>query len=67
MFQFVGQQALVLPFGAKYDPATALAVTLVTHLLMYYLITTSLGVIGLWRLGESFAGLGRTVVRKQAS
>ncbi len=60
VFQFVGQQALVIPFGAKYDAAQALAITLTTHL-VYYVLTTTLGVIGLWRLGESFVNLGRTL------
>jgi uncharacterized membrane protein YbhN (UPF0104 family) len=60
VFQLVGQQALVLPFGAKYDAANALAITLTAHL-VYYLLTTTLGVIGLWRLGESFMTLGRVI------
>ncbi len=57
VFQYVGQQALVLPFGGKYDAGTALAATLTAHL-VYYLITTALGVAALWRFGESFSGLG---------
>lgn len=57
VFQLVGQQALVLPFGAKYDVATALAITLLAHL-TYYLITTVLGIIGLWKLGGSFVKIG---------
>ncbi len=60
VFQFVGQQALVLPFAGKYDIATALAITLTGHLL-YYLTTSILGVIGVWRLGESVSHLGRLV------
>ncbi len=60
VFQWVGQQALVLPFGAKYDLASALAITLTAHL-VYYLLTTALGVIGLWRFGQSFAQLGRVI------
>lgn len=60
VFQLVGQQALVLPFGAKYDVATALAITLSAHL-AYYLITTVLGIIGLWKLGGSFVNLGRSI------
>jgi len=60
VFQLAGQQALVLPFGAKYDAAAALAITLAGHL-TYYLLTTVLGLLGLWRLGESFAGLERLV------
>jgi uncharacterized membrane protein YbhN (UPF0104 family) len=46
IFQLVGQQALVLPFGAKYDASTALAITITTHL-TYYLLTTGLGIVGL--------------------
>jgi uncharacterized protein (TIRG00374 family) len=60
VFQLVGQQALVLPFGAKYDAPTALAITLMAHL-TYYLPTTLMGLIGLWQVGESFAHLGRTL------
>src|SRR5262245_2486171 len=65
VFQLVGQQALVLPFGAKYDAASALAITLTAHL-VYYLLTTTLGIIGLWRLGESFLNLGRVLVVDRA-
>ncbi|MBI3799198.1 MAG: flippase-like domain-containing protein [Deltaproteobacteria bacterium] len=61
VFQLVGQQALVLPFGAKYNAASALAITVTAHLL-YYLLTTTLGVIGLWRSGESFLNLGRVLL-----
>jgi uncharacterized membrane protein YbhN (UPF0104 family) len=66
VFQLVGQQALVLPFGAKYDPATALAITLTVHL-TYYVLTTTLGVIGLWRLGQSFVNLGHKMTGRQAA
>jgi len=65
VFQLVGQQALVLPFGAKYDAAHALAITLTVHL-TYYLLTTTLGLIGLWRLGESFVNLGHLMTRRRA-
>ena len=41
IFQLVGQQALVLPFGAKYDESQALAITVTAHL-TYYLLTTAL-------------------------
>jgi len=58
IFQFVGQQALMLPFGAKYGATSALAISLTAHM-VYYLPTTVLGLIGLWRLGESFLNLGR--------
>jgi uncharacterized protein (TIRG00374 family) len=58
IFQFAGQQALILPFGAKYDATSAFAITLTAHM-VYYIPTTLLGLIGLWRLGESFFNLGR--------
>lgn len=56
VFQLVGEQALVLPFGAKYAPSTALSITLVAYL-VYYLLTSLLGIVGLWQLGASFAKL----------
>lgn len=64
IFQFVGQQALVLPFGEKYEPANALAITMTAHLI-YYVLTTLLGIIGLWQLGESFGNLGRMIKSKK--
>lgn len=60
VFQLVGQQALVLPFGTKYDAAQALAITLLAHL-TYYLLTTTLGILGLWQLEGSFANVGRAI------
>lgn len=54
VYQLAGQQALVLPFAAKYDVISALAVTLVSHV-VYYLLTSSLGAIGLWQLGGSLS------------
>jgi uncharacterized protein (TIRG00374 family) len=64
IFQLVGQQALVLPFGAKYEATNALAITMTAHLI-YYLLTTILGIVGLWQLGESFAKLGRMIKSKK--
>ena len=64
VFQLVGQQALVLPFGAKYEPAAALAITVTIHL-VYYVITTALGIAGLWRLGASFLSLGHVITDRQ--
>jgi uncharacterized protein (TIRG00374 family) len=58
VFQLAGQQALVLPFGSKYTAASALTITLTAHLI-YYLLTTALGVAGLARVGASLAQLGR--------
>ena len=58
VFQLVGQQALVMPFGDKYSISGALAITLTAHV-AGYIINTILGVMSLWRLGESFSGLTR--------
>ena len=38
----------------------ALAITFTAHV-AYYLITTIIGVVGLWRLGKSFASLWQTL------
>jgi uncharacterized protein (TIRG00374 family) len=65
VFQLVGQQALVLPFGAKYGPTSAMAITMAGYLI-YYLLTTVLGIIGLWQFGESFANVGRMLSPKKA-
>ncbi len=64
VFQYVGQQALVLPFHGKYDPSSALAITLTSHL-VYYLITTGLGVVGLWKIGASFARIGERIMARR--
>lgn len=60
IFHYVGRLALVLPFGVKYDAANAVAIVVTSHL-VYYLITTLLGVTGLWRMGETFAGIWQTI------
>jgi uncharacterized membrane protein YbhN (UPF0104 family) len=64
VFQYVGQQALVLPFGGKYNPSNALAITLVAYL-VYYLFTSGLGVAGLWQVGQSFTNLGKLITARQ--
>lgn len=64
VFQYVGQQALVLPFGAKYSDSTALAITMVSYII-YYFFTTGLGLAGLWRMGESFSNLGKLISSKR--
>ncbi len=53
---WVGQQALVLSFGAKYDLPGALAIVLTAHL-VYYISTSLLGVAGLSLFGLSFRNL----------
>jgi len=66
VFQFVGQQALVIPFGEKYSLGSALAITLIAHI-VYYILSSLVGIIGLWRIGQSFAGLMGLVARKNAT
>ncbi|MGD8605071.1 MAG: lysylphosphatidylglycerol synthase transmembrane domain-containing protein [Anaerolineales bacterium] len=51
VFQYVGMQALVIPFGQKYDDATALAAVMVAYL-VYYIGTSLIGVFGL----QGFSG-----------
>lgn len=63
VFQFVGQQALVLPFGGKYDPSTALAIVLAAHL-VYLVVPSLLGIVGLWRVGLTLGGVKRAVNAK---
>jgi len=70
VFQLVGQQALVLPFPAKYTAASALAAALLSHM-VFYLMTSAMGAIGLWRLGTSLgrlrAGTSRPVAAPSVS
>ncbi|HBD10151.1 MAG TPA: hypothetical protein DCZ69_18005 [Syntrophobacteraceae bacterium] len=63
VFQWVGQQALVLPFNNKYDHASALAITLTLHLITY-VFTSLLGVIGLSRFGLSFVNLRKNIAEE---
>jgi glycosyltransferase 2 family protein len=65
VFQFVGQQALVIPFGVKYTVSNALAITLIAYL-VYYILSTLIGIIGMWRFGQSFSGLRRLIARRNA-
>jgi uncharacterized membrane protein YbhN (UPF0104 family) len=64
VFQFAGQQALVLPFGEKYNSGSALAITMGVHL-VYYLLTTLLGVLAIWVTGTSFSTLTRKLFRQK--
>ena len=66
IFQLVGQQALVLPFGAKYDVSTALAITITAHL-TYYLLTTGLGMLVCGNWESPLAILGGRSPRWSAS
>jgi glycosyltransferase 2 family protein len=64
VFEFVGQQALVVPFGAKYSATDALGIALTAHL-VYYFLSTLLGIVGLWRVGRSFASMMQLINRKK--
>jgi hypothetical protein len=66
VFQFVGQQALVIPFGAKYSTSRALAISLIAHLI-YYALSTLVGILGIWRLGLSFSNLRQLVAARSRS
>lgn len=61
VFQFVGQQALVIPFGLKYDPVTAFAIALTVHVI-FYGITSFLGIIGVGRFGTSITRLRNEIL-----
>jgi glycosyltransferase 2 family protein len=63
VFQYIGQQALVIPFGVKYSSSNALAIALMAHFI-YYIFSTLIGIIGLWRVGQSFAGIKQLLSRK---
>jgi len=65
VFQYAGQQALVLPFGIKYNPGSALAITLSAHL-VYYLLTTLIGLVAIWITGTSFSKLTRRIFGQKA-
>jgi hypothetical protein len=53
-YQWVAQQALVLPFPALYSPASALAVAVVSNAASY-LYSSAIGAIGLWYFGVPLA------------
>jgi glycosyltransferase 2 family protein len=52
VFQLIGQQALLTPFGYRYSAGEALAIAVLTHL-VYYVVTSAFGTVGLARLGLS--------------
>lgn len=56
VFQYVGQQALVTPFPDRYNASEALSIALLTHM-VYYVLTTGLGAVGLARLGMSLGAV----------
>ena len=56
VFQFIGQQALVAPFPERYTATSALSVALLAHML-YYVVSSGLGLLGLLRLGVPLGAL----------
>lgn len=64
VFQYIGQQALVIPFGLKYTDSIALAITISSHL-VYYLLSTLLGIIALLIFGLSISMLNKLIAHKQ--
>ncbi len=63
VFQFVGQQSLVIPFGSKYSQVTAFAIALVFHLI-FYGTTSILGIIGIGRLSTSITNIRKKIPDK---
>lgn len=63
VYQYAGQQALVLPFAGRYTESEALAIIMTVYL-VYYVFTTALGMVALWKLGETFGGLWRRVFER---
>ena len=63
VFQVIGQQALVAPFPERYTASSALTIALLTHM-VYYVLTTGLGVAGVASLGLSLGAVraGRRTV-----
>lgn len=57
-YQWVGQQALAVPFPERYTESSALAIAIMAHAVSY-IFSTVLGLIGLWYFGVSFGALGR--------
>jgi glycosyltransferase 2 family protein len=57
-YQWVAQQALVLPFPLLYTPSRALAAALVSHAASY-VFSSALGAAGLWYFGVSLVTVKR--------
>lgn len=57
-YQWVGQQALTLPFPLLYPPSVALAAAVVSHAASY-VFSTLLGAAGVWYLGIPLAQIRR--------
>jgi uncharacterized membrane protein YbhN (UPF0104 family) len=63
VYQWAGQQALIIPFPNLYTASSALSIAIISHL-GGYLLGSILGVIGLWYFGQSFSRLGQ-MLKKQ--
>lgn len=63
VYQWAGQQALILPFPQLYTASSALSIAIISHL-GGYLLGNILGVIGLWYFGQSFSGLGQKLKKQ---
>lgn len=66
VYQWVGQQSLLIPFPNHYTASSALGIAIVAHLTSY-LFSTLLGMIGLWYFGQSFNGLGQLLNKSAQS
>lgn len=58
-YQWVGQQALTIPFPLLYPPPLALAAAVVSHAASY-VFSTLMGAAGVWYLGIPLAQIRRT-------
>jgi len=61
VFHFKGQQDLVLIFGTKYNSGSSLAIKLSAHM-VYYLMTTIIGMVDIWITGTSFSKLPHNIL-----
>jgi hypothetical protein len=66
VFHLVAQQTLAFQFASKYNIATALSVALTGHL-VYFITTTVLGIIGIWRFGGSSGQWRKAASRLQSA
>lgn len=66
VFQLVGQQALVTPFPDRFTPTSALAAVLLLHVLSY-VTSTTVGALGLVRLGLSLKTVRATAVASSSA
>jgi hypothetical protein len=60
LYHWAGQQSLTLAFPARYDASTALAAATVAHA-SSFVISTALGIVGLWYFGMAPASVRRAL------